>query len=208
MIKLLKSLLRPVYQFVKTTAGRQRLKRAGRQQPCKIVIGASDIYESGWIPTEETYLNLLDENTWREFFTENQIDAILAEHVWEHLTPAQGETAAQNCYTFLKKGGYLRCAVPDGFHPDPAYIEYVRPGGNGNGADDHKVLYNYQTFTQVFEKAGFRVALLEYFDENGNFQFTDWQPEQGKIRRSRRFDPRNAAGTLSYTSLIVDAIKD
>lgn len=34
----------------------------------------------------------------------------------------------------LKPGGYVRVAVPDGFHPDPAYIEMGRPGGYGTGS--------------------------------------------------------------------------
>ena len=57
-----------------------------------------------------------------------------------------------NCYEFLRPGGRLRIAVPDGFHPEPGYIEYVRPGGTGIGADDHKVLYNYQSLRKLLEK--------------------------------------------------------
>jgi predicted SAM-dependent methyltransferase len=207
MKKILKNLIGPIYRIVKTNLGKQRLKREAKNTPCKIVIGASDIFEEGWIPTEVSYLNLLDEKTWSEFFKESSVDAIIAEHVWEHLTLAQGELAAANCFKYLKKGGYLRCAVPDGLHPDPEYIEYVRPGGNGNGADDHKILYTYHTFKAIFEKAGFQVNLLEYFDESGTFQFNEWDVKKGKVRRSKRFDPRNAGGELKYTSLIVDAIK-
>ncbi|MBC8112462.1 MAG: hypothetical protein H7Y04_15525 [Verrucomicrobia bacterium] len=183
------------------------MKNKAQKQPCKIVIGASGIADNSWTSTEADYLNLLKDEDWQKFFKENTIDAMLAEHVWEHLTAEQGLLAAQNCFRYLRKGAYLRCAVPDGFHNDPEYINYVKPGGHGDGADDHKVLYNYQTFSAMFEKAGFSVELLEYFDKNGQFHFTDWLPEAGKIRRSRRFDSRNQQGKLGYTSLIVDARK-
>ena len=59
-------------------------------------------------------------------------------------------------------------AVPDGLFPDSEYIDFVKPGGVGPSAYDHKVLYSYRTLTKVFESAGFNVELLEYFDEKGD----------------------------------------
>ena len=47
----------------------------------------------------------------------------------------------------------------------------------------------------------------EYFDEEGSFNFRDWNAEQGTIHRSIRFDSRNKDGSHSYTSIIVDAFK-
>jgi predicted SAM-dependent methyltransferase len=131
----------------------------------------------------------------------------LAEHVWEHLGSRQAIIANANCFEFLRPGGRLRIAVPDGFHPDPAYIEYVRPGGTGAGADDHKVLYNYKLISEELKNVGFEFRLLEYWDENGQFHFQEWSSEDGHISRSKRYDPRNQDGSLTYTSLIVDAIK-
>jgi predicted SAM-dependent methyltransferase len=178
-----------------------------RASPLQIVLGASGIYDAGWIPTEIGVLDILVERQWMRLFTENSIDAILAEHVWEHLTLEQGLRAARNCRRFLKPGGYLRVAVPDGFHPDPTYIEWVRVGGSGAGADDHKVLYNCDTFRGLFESAGLKVELLEYFDKEGGFHSVDWDPTAGRIHRSRRFDERNQDGRLGYTSVILDARK-
>jgi predicted SAM-dependent methyltransferase len=152
-------------------------------------------------------LDVLNERHWTRLFAENSIDAILAEHVWEHLTLEQGLRAARNCRRFLKPGGYLRVAVPDGRHPDPEYIEWVRVGGSGAGADDHKVLYNGETFRGLFESAGLEVELLEYFDKDSVFHSVDWEPTAGKIYRSRRFDERNHNGQLKYTSVILDARK-
>ncbi|MCH7728025.1 MAG: cytochrome, partial [Planctomycetes bacterium] len=51
------------------------------------------------------------------------------------------------------------------------------------------------------------VTLLEYFNEEGEFQFQDWDPDDGLIRRSYRFDARNHEDQLNYTSLIIDAHK-
>tara|TARA_Y100001935_G_scaffold250652_1_gene251176 strand:- start:39518 stop:40153 length:636 start_codon:yes stop_codon:yes gene_type:complete len=172
----------------------------------RIVVGASGIVPHGWVGTEIQFLNLLKESTWRNFFQENQVKAILAEHVWEHLTLEEGELAAKNCFKFLKKGGYVRVAVPDGYFPDEKYINHVKINGIGDGADDHKVLYNYKTFSEVFEKAGFQINLLEYFDEDGKFTYHEWSKDDGMIYRSKRYDKRNK-DKIRYTSIILDAIK-
>ena len=111
------------------------------------------------------------------------------------------------CWRYLKPGGYLRLAVPDGFHRDPAYIEYVRPGGTGAGADDHQVLYTYRSLGALLEKAEFEVTCLEHFDEDGAFHCQNWDVDDGLIHRSIRHDARNQDGQPNYTSLIVDAYK-
>ena len=80
-------------------------------------------------------------------------------------------------------------------------------GGTGIGSDDHKILYNYKSLKELLESAGFKVALLEYCDENGKFHFNEWSSKDGHIVRSKRYDPRNKDGALNYTSLIIDAIK-
>ena len=77
----------------------------------------------------------------------------------------------------------------------------------GPDAADHKVLYTYRTLREIFESAGFRVDLLEYFDENGEFHHKDWDPNDGMIRRSKRFDHRNRDNQLNYTSIVLDAKK-
>lgn len=204
----IKATLRPGYRWLRVALKRRQLKpRLAAAHPRRVVVGASGIFEPGWIPTDIDVLDLLKLADWQRLFAPDSIDAILGEHVWEHLSPPEGAVAAAHCYRFLKPGGYLRVAVPDGFHPDPHYIEWVRPGGSGVGADDHKVLYNFKSFSQLFEGAGFQVRLLEYFDEQGQFHASDWAPAAGMIHRSQRFDDRNQQGTLAYTSLILDAHK-
>lgn len=185
------------------------LKRQIRrhQAGLRIVVGAGGIFESGWIPTNIDTLNLLNQQDWKTLFQPDSIQTILAEHVWEHVTLDDGLLAMKHCFQYLRPGGYLRIAVLDGFHPDPAYLEYVKVNGSGVGADDHKVLCNHLLLGDLLAKAGFKTQLLEYFDEGGAFHAADWNPETGKINRSIRFDLRNADGRPRYTSLIVDGVK-
>ncbi len=174
----------------------------------KLNVGSGGInkYKS-WIATDIDILDITSENNWLKLFKNQKLDNIMAEHVWEHLDEDQTKKANKNCFKFLKFGGILRIAVPDGFHPDKKYIDYVKPGGTGLGSDDHKILYTYKSMKEALEKVGFKVNLLEYWDENGKFNFTEWSDEGGHITRSMRYDSRNANGKLDYTSLIVDAVK-
>jgi predicted SAM-dependent methyltransferase len=174
----------------------------------KFNVGSAGINpDKEWIATDINTLNITRNSDWKKILFFLKVDNIMAEHVWEHLSDEDTRLANLNCFKYLKQGGILRLAVPDGFNPDPAYLDYVRPGGSGPGADDHKVLYNYKLMKERLEKAGFKVTLLEYFDEHGKFHFTDWSDEGGRITRSRRYDSRNKDGKLGYTSLIVDAVK-
>jgi len=189
-------------------AGRRRFQRQLRAgAPLRIVVGTSGMSLPGWISSDIGYLNLVRPEQWAGYFSPASLEAILAEHVWEHLSLEEGRIAARTCYHFLQPGGYLRVAVPDGFHPDPAYRGWVEVGGVGFGADDHKMLYDHQSLGGLFTQAGFAVTLLEYFDAQGEFHAAAWDPADGMIRRSRRFDPRNRGGELRYTSLILDARK-
>jgi len=212
MLEFLKKKFRPYQYRIRKYRDKKKFESLLAQQkqrnlPLRIVIGSSGVYPASWIPSEAHFLNLLVEETWRKYFNENEISNLLAEHVWEHLTPDEGKLAAKVCYKFLKKGGRLRVAVPDGFHKTQQYIDWVKPGGSGSGADDHKVLYNYKTFSEIFKDAGFKVVLIEYFDEHHNFHATEWSKEEGFIHRSIKYDERNINGEPVYTSLFIDAIK-
>lgn len=177
----------------------------------KIVIGAGEYNNNpGWVHTNEDELDLLYENTWQEQFEEDSITAILAEHVWEHLTYEEGLEAAKRCYRYLKPGGYIRCAVPDGYFPDETYQHMVQVGGPGpadHPAAGHKIVYNHNNLTKLFEEAGFEVNLLEYCDENGRFYDRNWDIKDGAVFRSKKIDPRNQGGIIRVPSLILDAVK-
>lgn len=219
--------------------GQYRLQKMLETNPRKrVVIGAWGRFDAGWIPTQRDFLDLTKPTDWQRYFQPESVEAMLAEHVWEHLTPEDGLAAAKTCYKYLVPGGYLRVAVPDGLHPDPAYIETVKagasednhkaglPNGSGPGtaldgnAANHKALYTYQTLKELFVAAGYRVTLYEYFDEAGRFHCDEWDQKAGTIWRSKRFDPRNKNGKLgsvypgtlgdylSYSSIILDAAKE
>lgn len=177
----------------------------------RVVIGSGAYSNNpGWIETQETELNLLNKEHWRSLFRPDSIKVILAEHVWEHLSYEEGVQAAKTCFKHLRPGGYVRCAVPDGFFPDAAYQQAVQVGGPGpcdHPAASHKIVHNYRTLTSMFEEAGFIVSLLEYCDEQGRFHEEEWNPQDGFIYRSKRFDHRNTEEQLGFVSLIVDAKK-
>jgi predicted SAM-dependent methyltransferase len=203
-----KALVKWAPNVIRRATGTRRLRELLRQSPdLKIVVGTSGVCEPGWIPTDIHYLNLLRESDWARFFSPGTIQAILAEHVWEHLTQDEGWRAARICHRYLKPGGYLRIAVPDGHHPDPDYIRQVQVNGVGAGAEDHKVLYTSETLGQILESAGFSVIPLEYHDAHGKFHHRAWSRAEGMIHRSRQFDERNQDGQLRYTSVLVDAFK-
>jgi predicted SAM-dependent methyltransferase len=180
-------------------------RRARAVSPLRVVIGTSGKYDRGWIPTDMEYLNLLNESHWQNAFGEKPVDALLAEHVWEHLTRQEGEEAAARCFRYLKPGGYLRVAVPDGYHPDPKYIDWVRIDGKGPGADDHKVLWNFETLGEMFRQVGFEIDFLEYYDEGGEFHKARWSQDAGRIHRTKDNSQRESIPT--YSSLIIDARK-
>ncbi|MFK3937388.1 class I SAM-dependent methyltransferase [Alkalihalobacillus sp. NPDC078783] len=177
----------------------------------KIVIGAGGYNNNpGWLHTEEDELNLLKRSSWIENFEEESISAVVAEHVWEHLTYEEGLIAANLVRDYLKEGGHIRCAVPDGFFPNEEYQRTVQVGGPGpedHPAFDHKIVYTYQTIQSLFKKAGFHVTLLEYFDEHGIFHTSEWNKADGVIYRSSKCDPRNLGDDPQFPSLIIDAIK-
>lgn len=143
--KFIDSLLLKIIISIKPYKLKYKIK--SNKTKLKIVIGASGKYSKGWIPTEIDCFNVLNKRHWQFYFSEGSIDAMLAEHLWEHLTYEEGETTAKNCYRYIKPGGYLRLAVPDGYHPSEEYINRVKVGGTGEGSKDHKVLYNYETLS-------------------------------------------------------------
>ena len=60
----------------------------------------------------------------------------------------------------------------------------------------------------VIELAGFRAAPLEFWGRgDGAFYARPWRVADGPVARSAQNDKRNRIVPLTYTSLIVDAVK-
>lgn len=176
----------------------------------RVIVGASSQDYPGWIRTQQDDLDLTRRERWEARFAPGGISHLLAEHVWEHLDPDEAEIAAAIVFDYLATGGFFRLAVPDGLFPGEEYQRIVQVGGPGpadHPAASHKVVYDYRTLPSVFERAGFKVRLLEWWDEDGRFHAEPWDEREGFIYRSARFDHRNADGRLGFTSLIIDAIK-
>ena len=132
-----------------------RARRAG--EPVKVIIGAGHSQYAGWIASDIPAFDVLDREHWAFFFSPHSIDRMLAEHVFEHLSLAHMGEFLNLARIYLTAEGRVRIAVPDGYHPDPDYVERVRPGGSGYFADDHKVLYTCDLIGDLLEEHGYPI---------------------------------------------------
>lgn len=195
----------PFYRGMRRKIEIDRLRtRIAASNPLNVVIGGGETVYESWIGTDRDCLDITNPADWLTLFRANSIDRLLCEHVLEHLTEAQAATAFRECHRFLKPGGLLRIAVPDGFRRDAIYVAEAAPPNDG-----HQVFYNIHSLTARLTSAGFSVAPLEYFDEAEEFHAQPWDEREGMIIRSARFDQQQEfrRGDLYYTSLIVDARK-
>jgi len=166
----------------------------------RIVVGAGGFAPAGWTPLEECDLNIEEESSWKRRFSQGSLDNILAEHVWEHLD--HPEEAARLAFEYLAPGGTLRVAVPDGYCPDEAYIKYVRPGGSGPGAGDHRMLYNADTLRALLRSAGFTISIRSGYTKGGQKRKNTVTETDGTVRRLSSTMPE-----FERHSLVVDARK-
>lgn len=178
----------------------------------KIIIGAGKNSTSGWYSTDINTLNILKTGDFAKYWQRNTISNFFAEHVFEYLTYEEIKIALRNCHQYLKKGGCLRIAVPDGYFPDVEYQKNIREGTNPIKITPidvigHQVVLNYQTLTELLKEFNFKVEYIEFWDEKGKFKKDKMDPAKGIVQRSRDDDPRNSPNEIKYTSLIIDAIK-
>jgi|SRR5215475_2252627 len=174
----------------------------------RVIVGAGHTSRAGWISLEESELDITRAAAWLRWFAPCSIDAIVAEHVLEHLTPAESFSAAQNFYAFLNPYGHARIAVPDGLHPDLKYQAWVAPCTGFNGCD-HKQLFDVYSLTELLNYVGLYVHPLEWHDETG-FHAVPLNQDDGPIKRNSTglyHALLSAWVGVNYTSLIVDAQK-
>ena len=169
-----------------------------------LIVGAGTINLKGWFSTDIATLDITNENHFRKYFKHKRINKILAEHVLEHLTTEQLDLMVKNFYQYSADDINIRIAVPDGYHKDERYINTVKPGGTGVGANEHKHLFNYKTLSLIFERQGFVSLLMEYWDEEKLFHTSYSNDNNGYIQRSFINDARNINETPISTSLIID----
>lgn len=173
----------------------------------KIVVGAGPTKYKSWFSTDIVTLDVTNENDFLKYFKKKKINKVLAEHVLEHLTSNELDLMISNFQKYSAKNVNIRIAVPDGFHNDNDYIDKVKPGGTGEGAEDHTHLFNYRSLAELFEAQNFKAKLVEYWDKEGNFHSDYSNDENGYVKRSFLNDNRNSNGMPHYTSLIIDFSK-
>lgn len=180
-------------------------RRAAHVTPLNVVLGSGETRFDGWLDTDQHVLDVRLRENWAGVFRDGSIDRLLAEHLFEHLSEDDCAVSFALCYRYLKPGGRLRIAVPDGYHRDPRYIEEVAPPRDG-----HKCLFHVDSLGSLLIAAGFAVEPLEYFDGDGEFHARSWSPADGYVKRSARIDEfdRFRNSPLGYTSLIIDAVKE
>lgn len=201
--------LRPIGFGLLGIVASGRLKRAvqvceSTTQPLKLVIGAGVAAYDGWISTDVYVLDIRSPGNWARYFKPASIDAMLSEHVLEHLSLEENRIALKSAFAHLKPGGRFRIAVPDGNRRDPTYIREVAPP-----VDGHQILFTVASLSTLLAEIGFVVTPLEYFDEQEEFHTFHWNSADGHISRSIRYDRQEKfkRNNLFYTSLIVDAVK-
>jgi predicted SAM-dependent methyltransferase len=204
---IIRRIKRSYWEKVYLKHSRQQIQEQIRTQPLpyKVIVGAGETQYTDWIATDYPALDITNAKDWQRYFAPQSIHRIVAEHVLEHLTTAQLRQFLHAVRPYLTRDACIRIAVPDGYHPNPLYIEYVRPDGKGPGSDDHKVLYTCDRLVAEVEDAGYTCQLLEYFDADGQFHKTEWQAADGYIERTGGY--RSIGDKqFSYTSLIIDCL--
>lgn len=184
----------------------------------KIIVGAGGTEQPGWTPLEFDRLDIRQRESWQRLFQPDSLDAVLSEHVLEHLHWHEGERAARNVFEFLRHGGYWRIAVPDAYNPNVSYHLHCSPGGFWQRViypliqnfPNHKEFFSIDSLTDLLTRSGFSVRPIEWFTDQGEFRSTDWSQADGKIYRARgtayTAKIRPILG-FDNISLIVDAIK-
>ena len=177
--------------------------------PLKIIVGAAETHQSGWLGTNEQWLDITKETDWIHFFGhEKRISNIVADRVFEHLTSEEASIALDHMSKRLTDNGRIRIAVPDGCNPDKAYIRHVEIAGVGDDAGDHKQLLNLNTLSALINKAGLVPPHVEGFTKEGRLIQKSWFAEDGFIRRSRQNKSQEQwQFPDAATSLIVNGVK-
>jgi predicted SAM-dependent methyltransferase len=196
-------------------AARARLKQrvAGlldQGASLRIVIGASaqQIHDEAnifgeWIPFAVNDLDVLSREDFLFYFSSpGSIDAIVAEHMFEHLAIGDALWAFQLCREFLKApGGYLRVAVPDWL----SYLPHeLASKTRADMTHRHHTQLNLHSLTSMLvHRAKFTsIVPREYSLEDGSYAYGSLTPLEGKVKRSMCFTTHTRP-----PSLVLDAFK-
>lgn len=221
MIRSIKALLptsvkqpiRNLIKYFKYNYRRFVIERAMRKhETIKIIVGAAETYQENWYSTNEQWLDITNQKDWAKIFKgKPRLTHVVAEHVFEHLTPEEAVRSLKLIYEHLVDGGRVRIAVPDGYNPDPVYLKHVGIKGIGDDAADHKQLLNRDVLTALLADAGFAPEFVEGYDKSGELTCADYSAEDGFIMRSRAHQDQSIRDKWAFpdadTSLIMDGVK-
>lgn len=210
----IKKKIRLLIKFFKYNYRKHALQNALKTQgDLKIIVGAAETFQPGWYSTNEQWLDITKDSDWDAMFKGKPcLTHVVAEHVFEHLTYEEAGRALANIRRYLKDGGRVRIAVPDGYNPDPVYLKHVGINGIGDDAADHKQLLNVDTLSALLRDAGFKPAHIEGYAASGEGLVQNiYSAQDGFIMRSRSNTDEEKMKKWSFpdaeTSLIVDGIK-
>jgi len=204
---VVRALVRSHSELTKEQKTFLRETRAGGPSVRVNVGGASRTFK-GWVLSDYLQFDVTDVGQYVAAFGQQGVAAFRAEHMYEHLFPAQVEIAAAMSYLFLAPGGHYRVAVPEGYHPDPLYRDHVEAGNR----HQHKQMWTVDNMPPIWIKAGFDVQMMENFDKHGQFYKHDVgdaeadREKWSKVYRVADLE-KIADKSYGYTSLYFDAIK-
>lgn len=209
----IKKKIRLAIKFFKYTYRKYALLQALKKDaPLKIIVGAAETYQDGWLSTNEQWLDITSQKDWAAIFKGKKcLSHVVAEHVFEHLTYEEAQRALALIRAHMLENGHLRIAVPDGYNPDPVYLKHVGIKGIGDDAADHKQLLNVDVLSTLIEEAGFAPVHQEGYRQDGTLVQNTYKATDGFILRSRINTDEEKMKKWSFpdaeTSLIVDGVK-
>lgn len=137
----------------------------------KIQFGCGENFIDGW----ENYDMEID-ITKSLPFNDNQIDAILAEHVVEHINIQDAWSFLEECHRILKKNGVLRIAVPCVSKifqtADEDYFQFIKNHGWGDATrkdavrsiifnHGHRTIWEKNSLDAIIQSIGFSLLTTE-----------------------------------------------
>jgi predicted SAM-dependent methyltransferase len=178
-------------------------------QTTKLHIGASNSMLDGWLntdvfPSQEGVVYL--DATKRFPFNEATFDYIMAEHMIEHISYAEGQEMLSECFRILKPRGRVRFATPDlrvliNLHAQPRtleqdqYLDWVTANmpeadecksvfaiNNAFRAWGHQFLYDQPTLKHALELQGFQDIVFYKPGVSGTSALTDLEAHGREIQ--------------------------
>jgi predicted SAM-dependent methyltransferase len=162
---------------------RRRALVLAKRRPLQLHLGSSTNRLAGWVNIDllrpGRRLDLYWDLRRGLPFPSARVDAIFAEHLFEHLTHDDGSALVRECLRVLRPGGVLRIGVPDLDRYIASYlgqddlIDRVRPGrptraialGETFFLYGHRCMYDFETLERTCIDAGFAAVERSAFGE-------------------------------------------